>query len=307
MAENVVEKPKRRPGRPKADNMKALINMQGICDAPLNKDNAIELYYANPMVFRRIFALYKATNVGDIIMKFDKTNIILYAKSFSDRITFKTTIDCTKVHRYYCDRPLELRMGCKGSEDIINRIDPKFYDNMSILIKQYTSEVDNIIFTLQNQKLDAITSMRLNLSSISNHVDEDQWNDADYKLSFNLKRCEFKKYMGDIDTISSTLMITRAGNTPLKFSYSKEGGIVNGEEIFKSDEKLRLNSTMTNNEIIAMTVRMSDIKPLSNAQIADDIQIFIDSFKKMMFKVKIDNAIETKILVAIEDYRDNVR
>ena len=60
---------------------------------------------------------------------------------------------------------------------------------------------------------------------------------------------------------------------------------------------------MGDNDIIAATIKISNLRALSNTQIADEIRIFVDQYKKMMFYIIMDEAVKFKILVDIENYQ----
>lgn len=307
---------KRGPGRPPSDRRHTKIERKGIQQTPEFPDNDIEFYSAQPGVFKKLFNLYKATNVPDIIISFELDKITFSANSYSEQNNYLTTIDCTRAHRYYCRQPVRLQLGREGAEGVINRIDPKFFDSIRFIVKKFTLEVNNMIIMLSNPSLGAKSTHTLNLTSHTtnnndnfnslgnNSLSVDNFDESNYALSFKFKRQEFKKYISDIDTITSRLVIEKIEGYPLKFKYANKSNVVSCVEVFEKDSEIDLKCDQSK-KIIATTVSIADIKPLSNAQIADSVTIYVDNKKKILFLFNMDDAIVTRVLVAVDDYTSN--
>jgi hypothetical protein len=295
---------KRGPGRPPIDTNKVNVERIGVVKSPISANNSVEFNYAIPSVFKKLFSIFKSTNVSDIYLSFNLENASMFAKSFSEQIYFKVEIDCKKVHRYYCDRPVDLKLNRETTEKISNRINPKFFNEIIMIVKKYTDEVDHMIFQLKNPMLDSVSTHKMNLTSNIEIEDNNNWDTSEYPLNFTLTNQDFKKYISDIEQISSTVMIEKVGTNPLVFRYTKEGGVLSGTEVFNNNKKIKLNCSNGENDIIAATVKISNIKPLSNAQISDNITLFIDNHKDMILSIKMDDAITLKILIKIENYQE---
>ena len=117
---------------------------------------------------------------------------------------------------------------------------------------------------------------------------------------------DIKKFINDIGNISKgTMMIEKAGKYPLKFKYATECNVVTGTEVFKNDETIDLHSNLTANEIIATSIKLADIKSITNVQISDKTNIFVDNKKKLLLKFNMDGkTVECKVLLAVEDYQN---
>lgn len=295
---------KRGPGRPRVGAKGSKVDRLGVKNTPLNDDHSIEFYYAIPIQFKRIFALYKSEGVKDVTMSFTKTKITFLAKSYSDEAVMKTFIDCTKCHRYYCDEPEEITVSREIAEKVINRIESKFYDCISFVVKHYTGEINQMIILLRNPMLDAISSHDINVSHLVDTSDDESWDETDYPLSFKFTKGNFKKYITDIETIGNELTIEKTGKFPLKFKYNAPVRLAAGESF--PDDKIDLKCVIRDTEIIAASVKVKEIKLFCGAQLADEVTIYVDRKKKMMFIFTMDEAIETRILVNINDYRDEL-
>ena len=297
------EKTRKPVGRPRNDTSKCKIARQGIVYEPSDQDNAIELYFAIPAVFKKLYSLYKNIGVQQIYIKFDAKEVSFIAQAFSDETIAKTSIDCTKAHRYYCQTPVELIVSREASEKVINRIDPKFFDSITFVVKKFTAEINEMIIILNNPNLDSVSTHKLNLTMVKDYPIVDDWSTIKYPLNFRLKRQEFKKYTSDIESIADTLTIQKMGKYNMKFNYSKEGGILCVSDVFTNSAKIQMDSKLTDKEIVAATVKISEIKAISNSQIADEVIIYVDNTRKIMLKFYMDEAITTKVLINIENYR----
>lgn len=299
-------KPKRGPGRPPNDNKKSKEERKGVCDKPLCDGNAIEFYYTFPIIFKKIYALYKSINANNIYIIFNTDSVTLISKSYSDQCIVRAVIDCTNVHRYFCQKRLILKMSRKNSESIINRIDPKFYSSIKIVVHEYTNIVDNAVIIHYNNTLQVESIHRLNLCSTDECDIVEDWNHTLYPLDFTLERKDIKKFINDIGNISKgTMMIEKAGKYPLKFKYATECNVVTGTEVFKNDETIKLHSDLAATEIIATSINLADIKSITNVQISDKTNIFVDNKKKLLMKFNMDGkTVECKVLLAVEDYQN---
>lgn len=303
-----VERPnvRRGPGRPPLTSLKPDVDRLGVCTTPSNVNNMIEFYSAVPSVFKKIYAQYKATNVREISMHFEADRVIMSAISYSEAISLQTVINCSKAHRYYCRSPVKIRLSYEQSEKIINRIDAKFFDGIWFIVKQSTV-VNNMSIILKNSGLGATSNHTINLTSAQVPDPIQSWNESEYPLSFKLNRQTFKKYISDIEGISAVVTIQRLNNLPLKFMYASEGGIVTGSETFSDDAKIGLQMKSASSEagdyLVATSVKISNIKPLSNAQIAEEVRVYVDNNKPMLICVDMEDSIRTVISIKIEDYR----
>jgi hypothetical protein len=134
---------------------------------------------------------------------------------------------------------------------------------------------------------------------------EEDFIDEGYTIKFQLPSKYFKKTIGDIKTMSSQLSITQEDmESPLVFEYLTPNKKIQSKHTVKDSNKIKLVSELAAGESFRVDVKIDYIKPISAAQIADEVIIMTDENKAFMTKAFIDNeAIEIKTLTEIIDDR----
>jgi hypothetical protein len=59
--------------------------------------------------------------------------------------------------------------------------------------------------------------------------------------------------------------------------------------IFKDPSKIKLETTLDQDDLFSVSARIIDIKPISRSLISDYIYIYVDKEKDLVFKMIIDN------------------
>lgn len=298
-----LEKKKRGPGRPPIDNKGIREDRLGLCPEPKNPNSSMELYYASPEIFKKLFTLYKSTNVHNIFITFDIEQVIFVATNFTKKCTIKTTLNCHRAHRYFNKQPITIRIGRKHAESVINCIDPKYYSAIQFRIDNYHTETDHIVIELFNTRLNSCSINSINVQTITENEIVELWDTSLYRLSFTLDKRDFKKIISDIENITPKFSIEKVeGASPLRLRYNKDV-IITTDKLFHDPKKIAMQSTMYPNEIIAATIAIDNIKPISNSQVAEHFQLHVDSQHKLMVCFRIDEMMDCKILLDVEDYR----
>ena len=297
---------KRPPGRPKLDKKIVIGPILGVCSEPANPDNDVEMRYSGPAVFKKIFTLFNSNFVENIIMVFEKEEVFLFAVSHSTDCIFRIVINCRNINRYYCRERLQLQMSRANLGLIINKLDSNFYTSIVFSIPKYDSphEVKNMVISLSNTKLNSVSDHSLNLEYIVDAGIVDDWSTDNYRLSFKFEKDDFKKIITDIDVISNKFIIEKvAGDSPLVIKYTKSCNVIEVNESY-DPQTINLQSKMEKMEIIAATVKIVNIKSISNAQIGL-VNLFVDNERKILLKIDLDNPIfDFRALISIEDYKN---
>ena len=299
------EKPKRPVGRPRKTNINKGIPREGIRDDPSNEEYVVELYYAYPMIFKKLSELYKALNAEYITINFTEDQVLLQTTSFSENIIIKTVIDCTNVHGYYCENPINVSINRQTFDIAVKRIDPKFFESIRLIIKDTDTEIHKMQIQLHNPSLDSTSPTDLSLVVDHQFEDTYSWDEDNYPVSFKFNKADFKKYIGDVDGVSNKFTITKPGSYPLYFEYKTEGENLSTMDPFPNEEKIGLESSIADPTIVAATIGVKEIKPISNAQIADEVRIYIANDHYVMIKMNMDEAVDTKILVKTASPEDD--
>ena len=78
---------------------------------------------------------------------------------------------------------------------------------------------------------------------------------------------------------------------------------IKGYNICKDHSKLKLESTLTSDDIFSVSIRIDYIKALSNSLLSDTIKIYADKENDIIFNLLIDNGVfEILIYTTINKY-----
>jgi hypothetical protein len=124
-----------------------------------------------------------------------------------------------------------------------------------------------------------------------------------YPLKFELPGKYFKKLINDISIFSDLFTIEKVNNNPLRFIYKNINNTIKGYNICKDHSKLKLESTLTSDDIFSVSIRIDYIKALSNSLLSDTIKIYADKENDIIFNLLIDNGVfEILIYTTINKY-----
>ncbi len=281
---------KRSVGRPRLIQRIDPLPKLGILNSPSNEDNLIELSYDNVSIFKKIFSLLKTMNVKEINIQFNNNYTKIFGIDHLEKNLINIKIDSNKLNHYYCEHPINITLDPKNLDKITQKID-KHYSLFSIILKK-KSYRNNIIIILNNKILSIDESHIINL--IETNVDYDSFNDKSvdynlYPLKFELTGKYFKKLINDVSTFSEIFTIEKVNNNPLQFIYKNINNTIKGFNICKDSSKIKLQSSLSENDIFSVSVRIDYIKALSNSLLSEKIKIYADSENDLVFNLLIDN------------------
>jgi len=295
---------KRSVGRPRLLQKVDPLPKLGISDNPNSNDNLIELSYDNVGIFKKLFSLLKLMNVKEINIQFQTNYTKIYGIDHLEKNLINIKIDSTKLNHYYCEHPINITLDPKNLDKITQKID-KNYDLFSIILKK-NSYRNNLIIILNNKILSIDESHIINL--IENDTDLNQLYNKNvdynlYPLKFELPGKYFKKLINDISIFSELFTIEKVNNNPLRFIYKNINNTIKGYNICKDHSKLKLESTLSPDDIFSVSIRIDYIKALSNSLLSDNIKIYADKENDIIFNLLIDNGVfEIIIYTAINKY-----
>jgi hypothetical protein len=301
MSENPV---KRSVGRPRLLQKIDPIPKLGIVEEPQSNDNLIELSYDNVNIFKKLFSLLKLMNVKEINIQFHTNYTKIYGIDHLEKNLINIKIEATKLNHYYCEHPINITLDPKNLDKITQKID-KNYDLFSIILKK-NSYRNHLIIILNNKMLSIDESHIINLIENDSELNQLYDRTVDYNLyplKFELPGKYFKKLINDISTFSDLFTIEKVNNNPLRFIYKNINNTIKGYNICKDHAKLKLESTLTADDIFSVSIRIDYIKALSNSLLSDNIKIYADKENDIIFNLLIDNGVfEIIIYTAINKY-----
>jgi hypothetical protein len=301
MSENQV---KRSVGRPRLLQKIDPLPKLGIVEEPQSNDNLIELSYDNVNIFKKLFSLLKLMNVKEINIQFHTNYTKIYGIDHLEKNLINIKIEATKLNHYYCEHPINITLDPKNLDKITQKID-KNYDLFSIILKK-NSYRNHLIIILNNKMLSIDESHIINLIENDSELNQLYDRTVDYNLyplKFELPGKYFKKLINDISTFSDLFTIEKVNNNPLRFIYKNINNTIKGYNICKDHAKLKLESTLTPDDIFSVSIRIDYIKALSNSLLSDNIKIYADKENDIIFNLLIDNGVfEIIIYTAINKY-----
>ena len=302
--EKLTQKVKKSVGRPRKHQPRLPKPKNGIVTKPSEPFHVIEFLYDKPIIFKKIWQFFKLMAVDKIQINFSKDAIYMWCHDHHKKSYMRVKIDCNEVNHYYAQEELEIGLLCKNPELVMNTIDKTC--NSITFVSTNDSLQKNIQIVLKND-IEFEEIHKIDLIGDYNRVEDDsKFLDEDYAIKFKLPGKYFKKIISDIRTFSDQATIRQDGmEEPLMFEFIKHDKKIKSLHMAKNSKSISLVSKIKEDETFRTSFKVDYIKPISSAVLADNIEIYADENKPLMFIIQMDNnAIEMKILTDIIDNRD---
>lgn len=295
-SEKPVKEQKRPPGRPPKQPPKQPMQREGISTKPNYESNVMELKYESPIIFKKIFNLCKQMAVKNIRFEFNSNNIKIKSSDHFNKNYNLLTINCLKLNHYYCKFPFNITINSKSIETVFQKKIDKDYDSITIVSKE-SSIYESINIILNNKQIACEEYHIINLVEDVEKISDKYIDELEYKkypIKFELSSKFFKKIISDIssfnqDAHEQIFTIEKLKGIPLQFTYHTVTKTIRAYTIFKDVNKIKLESKISDDDIFSVSVKIVNIKPLSNSPISDNITFYIDRYKDIVFKLDIDD------------------
>lgn len=290
MDENKEFKQKKKPGRPRKKPLRTPIVRTGISTTPKKEDNCVEFIYDEPMIFKKVFLLFKAMSSKELTITFDINEIRITTIDHLKKSDILVTFDCSKMTHYYCLEKSVAVMNAQNVEKVIQVLDKNH--TMVTIVSKKQSIRSSLIFIFQNEmKIDEVREVKLIAPTINNIINISDFDGVDHNIIFEMPSKFFKKFMADSSTFSDTLTLQKIGATgPLTFSYISDDKMIKSQLIVKDDSIIKLESRVVEDDIFSASIKIDYVKPLACSLLADSIQIYADDSRKMIFVSHLDNS-----------------
>nr|QQV29684.1 proliferating cell nuclear antigen-like protein [Kaumoebavirus] len=296
---------KKKAGRPRKEKAKPTITKEGISNEPYAHENVMELVYDNPIDFKKLFGLFKSMAVSDIVITFTESCAYISTKDHSGMNIVYTTIEGSKMIRYYCKKRLEVNISSKATEKILESINKDY--SLIVLCSKAESTNSKLYIIMKNENLEVEDVHEILLNTLTQNDDVDPTvylrDEVDYKLHFELPSKWFKKIIADYTKNSLYFSIEKEGSGPLHFCYESDTKKSNLKSFYKNPEKIKLRHSIEEDDVFSVSAKLEAVKQFSSSLIADEIKIAADPYKKLIFTLTINNgAIIVKILTSINTH-----
>lgn len=233
--------------------------------------------------------------VKNIKIEFDTNFIKMKSSDHFNKNYNLLTINCSKLNHYYCKFPFSITVNSKNIETVFQKID-KNYDSITMVSKELSlHESIHIIFNnrqVSSEECHIINLVENTEPTVEKSIDKLEY--QKYPIKFELSSKFFKKIISDIasfnqDTHEQIFTIEKMENIPLQFKYYTVTKTIQAYTIFKDVDKIKLVSSIKDDDIFSVSIKIVNIKPLSNSPISDNITFYVDQYKDIVFKLDIDN------------------
>jgi len=279
---------KKKPGRPKKKIATVPIEVHGIVDAPVNEEDLLELVYCNPNMFKKIFHLFKQFEVSEVEMNFDKQGLKIVTKDHIGKSTIYTTIDGRCMNLYYCAAPMRVCIKRDNLEKVLRTLSKNHYKITFLLRANYRSSMYVIIKDFEYDSDDAYDIDVV--YSPEQQIVECKDNNEEYPIKFCISAKHFKTRINNIKNLSPTMAVEKSGNGPLQLTYVKSSNKQNvgWTSVYNDPAKIKLISTIADDDLFSVSVCIDYIKPFSNTVIGDEVFIAASKDKRMSFMTRLD-------------------
>ncbi len=294
---------KRGPGRPRRTPVRQPRPKNGIVASPTDPRHYVEFLFDKPLIFKKLWQFFKLMAVDRLHLLFDKESITIYCSDHHKKSNIRVKINCNEVNHYFCENELDIGLSCKNPELIMSTIDKTY--NSILFLSSKDNIQKNIQVVLKND-IDIEEAHKIELIGEYDRMEnQEKFADEDYAVKFNLPGKYFKKVVSDIKTFSDQMTIRQDGpDDNLMFEYIKNDKKVKSLYTIKNNSSVNLKSKLSEDDTFRTSIKIDYIRPISSALLSENITIYADENKPMMFIINMDPAVEMRILTQIVDNRD---
>ena len=288
---NKTQVKKKGPGRPSIKPSPPTLERRGIVDSPKNPNNRLELAFDDPLVFKSLFTYFKNIKAREIHIHCNKNGMSFYTRDHSKTSRIVAEVLGAHVNWYYCEGDFWLGVNRESIEKIFSSIDKTFF---KITIIQTYDDVDSLMFIFKDSDIDKECNYKIALSIYSSDDELYEINTlitpesllSQFPIEFTLSAKQFKKSISDASNFSDTITFEKLGVHPFQLTYAKSNLIYN--EVYRSNEKINLRSSIKENDIFRTTIKLSNIKSLASSMVTDDVRILCREDADILFRSAID-------------------
>lgn len=271
MSENITT---RKPGRPKKNASRANLPRGGIVPFPSDPELVIELKYENPMMFKKIFTLFKNASAGDVTIVFDREMITLYAIDHLEKNNYRVKIYGARMHSYYCESRLAMNISMvEFKKPFLNLTTD--YTCIEFLVRKLT-RTSRLTVVFWNEQLKERSQYTIDFNDntrIDDRIEETLAEEPDYPISFTLPTRTLKRKISDYKMLCTILRFEKSGSGPLSFVYSFNNHRGSCHSDFKEPDAIALQSTIAEGDIFAVSVKIDYLSIAAHSPLSETVRI----------------------------------
>ena len=305
-AKTADKEPEKKPvGRPRKKCNVARKNIRGILPKPEAPGNIVELSYSHPIYFVKICKILKGYKVSEVELCFSKDGMQIKTQNKDKSVDIFITIAGKCLDSYYCEAPIRAWVKLEQLEDAFSGIASAANSKCTWNLNK---ENDKYIYIIISDSTDdSIDIYDIEIFTKENPAEELKlYDDSDYPLRFKILSTKFKKHLTELaKKKTSALNIQKCGDKPLQFSSGKSVNTTQTyTQIFQSDSKIGLESTIAGDDILLVSIPVVNLSPIGKNSLGDMMYIAIDRHRRATFQTVADlqddsNAVSVKIFTEI--------
>lgn len=302
---------KRGPGRPRKNVPKKKLDRLGIVTSPSNAEessdpgsvHAVELIYENPIMFKKIFTLFKVYSIEYVHILFDTDRVYMYSISSSNSELILVEIFGERMNKYYLEEPFHIVLAIEKIHSIFQGIAKNF---SSVIFATTRSAKHHKFWIIFNDDNEESSNYCVDLNTPENNPIEDIRStlsrESTYPISFEMefkalkhKVVEYGNLHVKTMEIGQTIGTNATGDTTYRvyLACGTQDGQIMNQSPFNNTARINLISTFEESQFIA-PVFLSSIKPLAGTLISDKVKLTVDEEKPLIFTADLDHDTSTK-------------
>jgi hypothetical protein len=276
---------KKKPGRPKKHPQMPPIETHGIVQKPVNEGDFLEMVYCNPILFKKIFNLFKSFNVSEIDLIFDQNGLKMVMQDFLKKSSIYATIDGRCMNLYYCKEQIRIRVKRDNMQKVLSTLGKNHHKITFVLKEDYRSK---LYVNTRDTRYGVSDTWEIEVVYGANNkeaiVADD---DTNYPLKFHFDAKFLKERVNNINSLSKNVIVQIVGSDPLQFTYDKNHS-VNLSGVHTENDKLGLVSRLDAGECLSVSICIDYIKPFTNSTIGEEVYIAVDKRAPISFMTQLD-------------------
>jgi hypothetical protein len=305
MAEKVV-KSKKGPGRPPAKKDLNPVEHLGIVPKPSDPAYRLEVVYDKPAEFKNIFTYLKNIKAKEIHLKCNPKYMALFVRDHINTQRTVVRIEGSNVNNYYCNGEFILHINMDFVEKIFSSIDASI-STITFIQEEHTDS--HLYIILHNIVLGRKGHYKVNLSSFNEDLDLydsekllSRESLDSYPISYTMTAKDFKKSVSDILALtqsgSESVILEKNEGEPIHFSYENQK--LGYNEVYEKADQIKLRDKLGSSSL-RVDIKITNIKCLYSAMLANDINIFVKEEADMIFTTTAEDELPEEGGIAIKN------
>ncbi len=276
----VAEVKPRRVGRPRKYQPITNIQPLGLVRQPTISDSIFELRCGCSEALKKAVNYMLALSTDPIDCRFRENEVTMCVLDTFKKSRIQLKFNTAKMLHYYCSRPMNLAISSQFMSILMSKLD-KNYDAVMIFARSVSA--DEVVFRYES-KLECPYQTVKMVHTYEPMVGEEDFDDPEYTIKFELTSKAFKKKLSDVKLFGSALTINQHGqNQPITFNYGlKDGDGLKSIDVFDSKE-IKLESKIEAEKIFSITIPHKYWSAIASSAVQDDkVEIRLSTDKPVM-------------------------